>query len=583
MFNPEDDSHSDGDRLLRDPAFSEGLLMSAYLQIPYNESTAEKRNGYTEMATDDAVSSNRSNQYLRIATGEWTSRSSNNYLTLWNRCTRGILYANKFLKVIDIVPWKPSNSKTHEAYIRRFTGEAYAVRGMLKYHLLQSIGGYSEDGQLLGFPDYDHLTGEITETANDFNKPRMTFEQCLESIYEDMDRALEYLPMDYKNVSNMANIPAGFEQFVVKGAEKDDFGAFNKVFGDEAIQRISGRIVKAYKARVALLAASPAFNPNNDKTLWAAAANMAGTLLKEHGGTGGMDANGHKWFTASFADGINMSNDKKEMIWRRPRSTIRDWEVDNYPPIQYGNGLVNPTQNLVDAFPMKDGYPISHNNSSYDPKKPYENRDPRLNLYIVHDGSVINGQTITTGVGGRQNAKDSIPTSTRTGYYLMKTLRSDMNVSSTANQTKNHYTVNMRFTELYLIYAEAANEAWGPDGDNGYGITPRDVMEAIRKRAGITDDPYLNSITNAEEMRELIRNERRIELSFEGFRFWDIRRWKLDLTETARGVNINIDKTRYDIVDVEARAYDNNYMHYGPIPFSEIVKYDQIKQNKGWN
>lgn len=580
LFNPEDDSHSDGNRLLNDPAFSEGLLMTAYLQIPFNDATANRRNGFTEMATDDAVSSNRSNTFLRVGTGEWTSLYSNDYLTVWNKCIRGILYTNKFLTVIDVVPWKKSNPETHEAYIRRFKGESYAVRGILKYHLLQTVGGYDNQGELLGFPDYDHLTGDVSETAADFNKPRMTFAQSMESIYKDLDRALEYLPMDYRNVSSPADIPAGFEPYIIG----NDLAPYNKVFGDEAVQRVSGRIALAYKARAALLAASPAFNPNDDKTLWAEAAGIAGRLLKEHGGVAGMDANGHKWFTASYADGINSSNDRKEMIWRRPKSLIRDWEVDNYPPLQYGSGLVNPTQNLVDAFPASNGYPITHNQSEYDPNRPYENRDPRLSLYIVHDGSVINGQVIHTGVGGRQNAKDSIPTSTRTGYYLLKPLRSDMNASSTANQTKNHYVVNMRFTELYLLYAEAANEAWGPDGDNGYGITPREAIGAIRQRAGIaTPDRYLGTIGSAEEMRRLIRNERRLELSFEGFRFWDLRRWKSDLTEAARGVNINVDKTKYEIVDVEVRAFDNDYMHYGPIPHAEITKYDQIKQNRGWN
>jgi len=75
---------------------------------------------------------------------------------------------------------------------------------------------------------------------------------------------------------------------------------------------------------------------------------------------------------------------------------------------------------------------------------------------------------------------------------------------------------------MFLIYAEAANEAWGPDLDpKGYGFTPRSILAAVRKRAGIPiADPYLASITTQADMRELIRNERRIELCFEGQRFW---------------------------------------------------------------
>ena len=80
-------------------------------------------------------------------------------------------------------------------------------------------------------------------------------------------------------------------------------------------------------------------------------------------------------------------------------------------------------------------------------------------------------------------------------------------------------------------------------------------------------------------MQQLIRNERRLELCFEGFRFWDLRRWKADLNETARGVDIN--GSAITPVDVEKRAF-KDYMYYGPIPYSEILKYSNLKQNKGW-
>lgn len=80
-------------------------------------------------------------------------------------------------------------------------------------------------------------------------------------------------------------------------------------------------------------------------------------------------------------------------------------------------------------------------------------------------------------------------------------------------------------------------------------------------------------------MAELIRNERRIELCFEGFRFWDLRRWKSNLTETAKGMNIS--GTRYTPMEVDKRSF-SEYMYYGPIPYSEVLKYDELKQNQGW-
>jgi hypothetical protein len=455
ILEPTGDDHSTTERLAKDPAFAEGLLMTAYLQVPTNDD--DRRNAYTEMATDDAVSNNRANTFLRVGTGEWTSQYSNNFLTVWDRCIRGILYANKFRELIDIVPWKWSTPTIDAGFKYRFRGETFAVRGILKFHLLTAVGGYDAGDRLLGFPDYDRLTGSESETDADFNLPRMTFAESVQSIYNDLDSAMKYLPMDYADISSVTDIPAHLNLF---GASVGDY---NFVNGINFAQRISGRIASAYKAKTALLAASPAFNPANDRNLWATAANISGELLKEHGGADGVYPEGHKWFTASFADAITKTHahERGEMIWRRPKAAANTLETDNYPPLQYGQGLVNPTQNLVDAFPMANGYPVSHPSSGYRPDKPYENRDSRLALSIVYDGSRINGVDIYTGAGSRENAKDSVSTSTRTGYYLMKTLRDDMNISSQSNQSKNHYRVNMRYTELYLIYAEAANEAWG--------------------------------------------------------------------------------------------------------------------------
>ena len=87
-------------------------------------------------------------------------------------------------------------------------------------------------------------------------------------------------------------------------------------------------------------------------------------------------------------------------------------------------------------------------------------------------------------------------------------------------------------------------------------------------------------------MRELIRNERRIELCFENFRFWDLRRWNVDLTklnETALGVEIskNGSVMNYSPLTVEKRKYEE-YMIYGSIPFAEVMKWSNLEQNVGW-
>ena len=264
-------------------------------------------------------------------------------------------------------------------------------------------------------------------------------------------------------------------------------------------------------------------------------------------------------------------------------------EQDNFPPSLYGNGRINPTQNFVDAFPMANGEPITADGSGYNKDNPYVDRDPRLALYVVTNGSTqgVEKKTITTAADGTtQDAINKLEgKSTRTGYYLRKLMRSDINLDPNKKTTQYHYNARIRFTEMFLSYAEAANEAWGPKGKGGHGYSAYDVIKAIRERAGLGefgDDPYLEECAESKDkMRELIRNERRIELSFEGFRFYDLRRWKAPLNETAKGMSINSAENSYTPIEVETRNY-KDYMYYGPIPYSEVLKFSELQQNKGW-
>lgn len=560
MFEPVNDNHSTYERVLRDPTFAEGLLMTAYSKIPTNGLS------FNETATDDAVTNDKLSSYLRMATGEWSALF--NPVNEWDRCNSAVMYLNEFINVIDSVVWKWTDNELNMLYCKRFYGEAYALKGLFRYHLLQTVGGKDAAGNLLGIPLY--------EDKSNFNIPRASFEESVKQIYADFDKALGYLTMDdYKNVNTQDELPAGFSGVNITN--------YNEVFGIRVNQRISGRIVKALKARVALLAASPAFS-NNNPALWENAANLSGVVLQSNGGISGLDPNGHRFYDAARVDAITLIQsgaDQKEIIWRRAIVNSNDREKNNFPPSLFGIATVNPTHNLVESFPMASGLPIDAPASGYNPNNPYANRDPRLAMYIVCNGGQLSGKTIRTGEGAGQDGKDSIATSTRTGYYLKKLLREDVNLNPVSTNTKKHFEVHMRYTELFLIYAEAANEAWGPDGRGAFAFSAREVIAALRKRAGIAQpDTYLASVSSKEDMRQLIRNERRIELCFEGFRFWDLRRWKLDLTEPAKGVNIK--NNEITVVEVERRLYDNDYMHYGPIPETEITKYNALVQNQGW-
>jgi len=135
-------------------------------------------------------------------------------------------------------------------------------------------------------------------------------------------------------------------------------------------------------------------------------------------------------------------------------------------------------------------------------------------------------------------------------------------------------------TMFAAILAEAANEIGGPDHAVG-GMSARNVIAAIRERAGINQpDGHLASIGSKEEMRNLIRNERRLELCFEGHRFWDLRRWGLSLNESVSGYFHN-GSSYVEIPVVETRDYPG-YAKYLPIPNSEIIKFPALEQNQGW-
>lgn len=554
-----------------DPLYAEGVLANAYTRNPYNSQS------FNDVATDDAVSNQTDNTYLLMATGSWTA--NNNPMNQWDGCKAAIQYINMFLSEVDQTTWSETEI-INELFCNRLKGEAYGLRAMNMFYLLQAHAGWTEDGQLLGVP----VISQMEDVNSNFNVPRNTFDECIQSIFNDVDSALQVLPLDYEDVNSDAEVPQFYRDMGVA------YYDYNRVFGASFRMRMSGRIAMAFRAKAALLAASPAFADGSNVT-WEDAARYNGELLQLIGGVGGLSATGTTWYkNISEIDAISAGENPQEILWRNGKETnAYALEQAQFPPSLLGGGQVNPTQNLVDAFPMANGYPITDSHSGYDDQNPYVNRDPRLNLYIVVNGSTVGnaGTVINTSADNTTN-NDGLNrengVSTRTGYYLRKHLREDvgLNASGTHNG-QSHYSPRIRYTEIFLNYAEAANEAWGPQNGGSFGFSAYDVIKAIRQRAGVgTDngDAYLESIKGDQgKMRELIRNERRLELCFEGFRFWDIRRWKLNMNEPAMGMRIS--GGTYTPFEVEERRF-NDYMNYGPIPYSEIMKFDALLQNQGW-
>ncbi|MDE5585333.1 MAG: RagB/SusD family nutrient uptake outer membrane protein [Muribaculaceae bacterium] len=529
----------------------------------------------SEAATDDAVTNNADDSWRRIAAGSWTANF--NPMNRWEMARTCIQYCNLFLKHYEKVEWA-KDKEANECFSVRFYAEARALRGILMYDLLQAHAGMDASGNLLGVP----IVTVFEDASSNFNVPRNTFKECYDSMMEDFNEALKYLP-DFYKFYDAYNDPASLEELRKIYPDVSE-GVANRVFGSGFMGRISGQIIKAFISRASILAASPAFEASG--ITWQQAADDAARVLSAIGGVAGMDMNGATWYCDPTMETLQDGDCPPEVIWRGEKGESKDREEKYFPPSLYGQGYINPTQNLVDAFPMANGYPIDDPLSGYDPQNPYANRDQRFYDYIIYNGAAAGttNTVINTAVDSESNdGIDKISTSTRTGYYMKKHLRMDVNANPSNSSSKFHYDARLRYTEFFLNYAEAANEAWGPTGAGSNGYSAYDVVKALRSRAHLgleNGDEYLESIKgNKEKMRELIRNERRLELCFEGFRFYDLRRWKADLNVTANGVHIE-DGT-YSVFPVETRSF-KDYMIYGPIPYSETLKFSNLQQNAGW-
>lgn len=566
LFEPSIENIKDENSMETEPNYADAILGSAYILMPYPSAPEN------DVATDDAVSNDINNSYLSMAGGSWTSQtgvSVNN----WRDRNASIQYCNILLEHVDGITFA-TDEAINEMFRDRLKGEAYGLRALNMYYLLQNYAGKNAAGELLGVPIWTHSFS----ATSDLNVPRNSFAECMTRLLEDVDMAISLLPTDYKDVADN-EVPAKYAQKGVNAAQ------YNRVNGATTALRLSGRIAEAIAAQAALLAASPAFSDQSGVT-WEDAAKRAANLLNQIGGVSGMPKKGHLWYTAEeIGSSVTASENHPEVIWRGGAEENSTIEADNYPPTLYGKGRVNPTQNFVNAFPMANGYPISDSRSGYNANDPYADRDSRLAAYVVTNGSTLGVNNSVINTAADSSTDDGLNKesgySTRTGYYLLKGLRKDVNPNSNNEVKKYHYTTRIRYTEIFLAYAEAANEAWGPTATGGNSYSAYDVIKAIRQRAGIQNDAYLESIkSDKEKMREMIRNERRLELCFENKRFWDLRRWKADLNESVTGMQIT-GNTYNSAFKVEDRNF-KDYMIYGPLPYSDVLKFSNLEQNAGW-
>lgn len=538
----ESGKYSD-DILWNNPTLAEGVLLRAYGLLP----TDYLRN--EEFGADDGVTNVLDHSMIQVATGGWSAR--NNPLESYGTAYTAMKHINLFLEHVDSVVWSYTSEKKDSLFRQRLKGEAYALRAYYGSVLLQETGGKSASGELLGYP----VILKSVMDASDAKLPRDLYSDCVKQIFDDCDMAIQLLPLRWSDDGMTTE-------------EKETKGA-------RFMNRINGITAMLIKARVALTAASESFKESG--VTMQQAAGFAAEIIGING-FGKMQMNDVQFYMqARNMNDLSYFSSNSEVFWFSSiQSKASSRESKYYPPSQYGSGIISPSQNLADAFGDSYGNPIGVS-QVYNPSQPYGNRDPRFYMYLYYNGAYTESGEMLNIKSGDKDAIGKTVNSTRTGYYMRKLLDEGVKLTPGLIVSTPHYYVYARYTEALLIFAEAANEAAGPDGNVG-GFTARDIVKKIRSRAGIISTAYVDGL-DKNGLASLIRNERRIELCFEGFRFWDLRRWNdlSGMNESVKGIDLQ-SMTEFE---VEKRHYEA-YMIYAPIPYNETLKYD-IVQNAGWN
>lgn len=517
-------------------SYIQGIVWNAYGYLPDGFSWMDM-----EAATDNAYHTNVNNRSHTFNYGVWNQ--FNNPDNVYGNYFSGIYQANLYLAhkgEVDLSSLKNgivNNDST--AYknavlnLKYMVGECYFLKAFFYFELVKRFGGVP-----------------ILDSALDYNQPagwkglkRNSVDDCIKYIATLCDKAAVIIP-DSVRTSSVTS-------WYVSG--RATYGA-----------------IKALKARTLLYAASPLFKDAGSTGTWAAAASAAHDVIAMN--VFSLDPTYANMFSSA-------NTTSPEVIFFRRYGAQNGIEYNNFPIIFQGsNGnSITPSQNFVDEFEVKSGttaVPFDWNNPTY-AANPYSNRDPRLAATVVYNGALFKSTGIQTYFGG--NSGQPKQNATKTGYYLSKYV--DQSVDLINNTTTNHQWVYFRYGEILLDYAEAMYNAYGATGDPlNYGMTALQALNKVRTRSTM---PSLTDLT-----QDAILHERDVELGFEGYRWWDIRRWKKGASVFGvpiRSISISLNGSSYIYTPtkLEDRVYDDTKMNWYPIPQSEITKTGWT-QNPGW-
>lgn len=392
-----------------------------------------------------------------------------------------------------------------DALKTRMKGEAYFLRA-LYYFTLQNY--YGAVPLILDPPD------RATQT----NVKRTDRTEVIAKVLSDLDSAAAVLPLKYTSTD---------------------------------IGRATKGAAMALKAKVLLWEASPLFSGTNDLAKWQAAADAAQAVMNLSGTGYGL----YPDYRALF---LPQNENNKEVIF--------DVQFI-YPDLGNSFDLIDkqyntnaPLLDIAQAYTMSNGLPITDPASGYDPAHPYANRDPRLYQTIVYPGDTFMTVPVTP-------TRFAI-----TGYGLKKYSIYDKGAPPAgqsdlkAGQSETNYIL-LRYAGVLLMYAEAKNEASGPDA------SVFSALNSVRSRAGL---PAVSTLLTQDSLRTVIRHERRVEFAGEGMYYSDIRRWKT--AEQVLGQPIY----KYDGSKIETRKFDPARDYWWPIPQTELDLNPALTQNNGY-
>ena len=553
-------------------------LLRGFVDVVYNELLPETYldNYYIPMscATDDAIYSSPTAAWRIFSSGS-AKMLSNPFDTKWRDNYRAINYLNMFLENDRGYNTRYMVAEDSDLALRNcLQGSAYGLRAWMYFDLLRVFGGKAENGELLGVPILTEPTDPKTADASTIE--RATFDECAEQILKDCDSAYKYLPR------NNRDYPGDPQQSI-------------QITGSARYKSLDQIAIDGLRAMVYIFWASPAYNPENDMSRYDKAARYAAAVIKhklevESTLTGGFDpTRGFSWHNVN----------SPEIIWPSEMRQSSNLETSFYPQQFGGSALVAPTQDLVDAFPMANGYPINDKRSNYDPTHPYEGRDPRFYATIFYNGAQVRRLNNASEVmytfecaNGGKDAPGSNEVSA-TGYYIKKFIYRNWNTNDTTKELGYRCIHFMNWTKMCLIFAEAANKYVGPTDEGTYGYSARQAIAWLRNRPtnddepglGTFGDPYLDECAaEATTFEGLVKNEWRVETCFEGDRYYNLRRWATDVSEINKPIHMakisnQAGLISYEYPVVETLKYPSLW---APIPYTEIRKCPKLLQNQGW-